>query len=1552
MTVDRENLAARKARVLEFLQRSQAATAQSRPLPRPAGTRIAASSAQRQLWVLDRLGAKRAYNIPAALRLDGQLDTESLRGALEEIQRRHESLRTRFPEEGGEVVQAVVEPMSFDLPIEDLGAAASVDPQVLQGLMVEEAELPFDLEHGPVFRARLLRLGEDSHVLLFTMHHIVSDGWSLTVFMKELMLLYEAFCEGRPSPLPPLPFQYADHTAWQESEMQGAHLESLLAYWTGHLGDAPAALELPADRPRPPIPSFKGRMHGFTVPPALCAGLKDLARGQECTLFMVLLACYQILLSRLSGQDDVVVGTPVAGRALPETEDMIAYFVNTLAVRGTLRPEAGFLEHLATVRTAAIGAYAHQALPFERLVQALQPQRNLARQPIFQAYLALQNMPQQRMRLAGLDLQPMAGVWTSAKFDLALVLKEGTEGLFGGFEYATDLFDGDTVSRYARAYVHLLSQVVADPVVSLGSLQLLDAAERQRMLQEWNGPWIEHEGAGGVHELFERRAERGPAEEALRWEGGAMSAAELDERANALAHRLRELGVGPESAVAVLQERSVELVVSLLAVLKAGGAYVPLHVDHPQQVLQGIVRQSGARLVLTDSKVSRQAVQACQDAGAQVEAVPEMGMWAPWEGRARHGKLPVRCQGGRLAYVMYTSGSTGQPKGICVTHDNIRELAQDRRWADGTQQRVLMHSPQAFDASTYEIWVPLVRGGSIVVAPPGRADAQALQRIIRQGGVTGLFVTTAYFKLLAEDMPECFQGVRAVWTGGEAGSHQAFQAVARACPQTRLVHVYGPTETTTFATCTEIDIAGGETGLPIGRPMDNTRVYVLDEQLQPVPQGVVGELYIAGTGLARGYLGQAGQTAQRFVADPYAQRAGQRMYRTGDLVRWRGNGQIEFHGRADQQIKIRGFRIELGEVEAALRGQQGVRHAAVILREDPPGHKQLLAYVVPDEDWRGQLAAVLPAALASLMPDYMVPAAIVEIDRLPLTNNGKLDVSALPKLVVAVTDAVEDECTAPANELEAEVAALYAELLNRPRVGVTQNFFELGGDSILAMRLVSNARKRDIVFGTRDVFEAQTAQRLAARARRGAAAKAAALEQSWFALLPIQQWFFELPVSDRNHWNQWMCTRLTRRIDPARLSRAWAAVVAHHDALRLCFEPAAGTWRQRYAAVDAVPASCEVVDLSTVPPLQHEGRVAQEIEAAQRGLDIGAGRLAQLRYLDFGPSDPPRLVIVVHHLAIDGVSWGLLLDDLEAACVASGEGGELLRAARTAPYSAWSAALRGLARRGAFASQAAAWQRNAHSTRTAPARPANASAGLHEVALDAQETSRLLDHCAKARLGVDVVVVAAVAACVAAGRDLLPVVLEGHGRIGDVLGLDVTRTVGWFTSRYPVGLMLPPSPTAWAAVRNVRAQLDAIEQGGLGYGALRYHGRDDLLCQGHEPGLAINYLGQFDAVFESSSMFRSQGLEVGLSRADPLGSALPLEVDALVVEACLRLRWSYLLPAHAPAEVQTLALGALQFLRELLATSADEPPEAAGPPPGMTEDWSAVLEELEEGSDE
>jgi amino acid adenylation domain-containing protein/non-ribosomal peptide synthase protein (TIGR01720 family) len=1036
----------------------------------------------------------------------------------------------------------------------------------------------------------------------------------------------------------------------------------------------------------------------------------------------------------------------------------------------------------------------------------------------------------------------------------------------------------------------------------------------------------------------------------VHWEGGTLSAGELDERADALAQRLRELGVGPESVVAVLQERSVELVVTLLAVLKAGGAYVPLHVDHPPQVLQGVVRQCGARLVLSDSRVSRQAVQACAEAGARIEPVPEARQWPAWDGRRRQARVGGRCEGGRLAYIMYTSGSTGQPKGICVTHDNIRELAQDGRWDDGAQQRVLLHSPQAFDASTYEIWVPLTRGGSIVVAPPGRADAQALQRVVRQGGVTGLFVTTAYFKVLAEEMAQCFETVKAVWTGGEAGSLQAFEAVARACPQTRLVHVYGPTETTTFATCTEIE--PGARGLPIGTPMDNTRVYVLDEQLQPVPAGVVGELYIAGTGLARGYLGQPGQTAQRFVADPYALSAGQRMYRTGDLVRWTRDGKLEFQGRADQQVKIRGYRIELGDVEAALRSQDGVRHAAVIVREDTPGHKQLLAYVVPDEAWQGRIGVALPAALAKLLPEYMVPAAVVEIARLPLTVNGKLDVAALPAPPERSAHQPGAVDARKAEGLEGELAALFAQVLNRPSVGVDQNFFELGGDSILAIRLVSKARSLDIAFSTRDVFETQTAQRLAARAQRGVAADAASIEQSWFGLLPIQQWFFELPVSDRNHWNQWMCTRLTRRIEPSCLERAWSAVVAHHDALRLCFEQADGNWRQRYVAAGAVPRAFELVDLSTASASASEAQVAAQIETAQYGLDIAAGRLAQMRYLDFGPAQPPRLVIVAHHLAIDGVSWGLLLEDLETACAQLLEGDEVSLPPRTAPYSAWSAAVLDFTRRGAFASQAPAWQRHARDVPPRLAPPTNAVPGLHTVALEPRETSLLRDICARSGLRMDVVVTAAVAVGVGAGRGSLPVVLEGHGRASDVLGLDVTRTVGWFTCRYPVTLDLPAETVPWDVVRRVRAQLDAIEQGGLGYGALRYHGRNPVLCQANEPALAVNYLGQFDSVFDGSAMFAAEGLEVGLSRADPARSSLPLEVDALVVEERLQLRWSYLAPAHSQAGVQALAVDAMRFLRALVAAGDDASAEEMSRPHGLTEDWGAVLEELEEGSDE
>jgi amino acid adenylation domain-containing protein/FkbM family methyltransferase len=1040
------------------------------------------SFAQQRLWFLDQLEpGSISYNSPLAVRLSGTLDTDALARTLDELTRRHEALRTHFAELDGQPVQ-VVEPVAAcrlelvelsDVPSEEVEAAA-------RRLAAEEAARPFDLGRGPLLRASLLQLAETEHVLLVTMHHIISDGWSLGVLVKEVAALYEAFAEGRPSPLVELDIQYADFAVWQREWLQGEVLEGQLSYWREQLQGAPAVLELPTDRPRPPVQTFRGAHERFELEAGLTDALRALSRREGVTLFMTLLAAWQALLARYSGQADVVVGADVANRNRAETEGLIGFFVNMMVLRTDLSGDPTFAELLKRVREVCLGAYAHQDLPFERLVEELQPERSLSHTPLFQVSFVLQNQPMGKLRLPGLTMSMVETDDVTAKFDLVLALTETDDGIAGGFVYNSDLFDASTIRRMAGHFKRLLESIAADPGQKLSALPLLSATERRRLLRDWNQTRAEYPRDLPVHELFRRQARRAPSAIALRCGADSLTYAELDRRSDALARHLRRLGVGAEVRVALMLERSAGLVVAMLAVLKAGGAYVPLDATLPLGRLTRVAADAGAGVFVTQASLE----ELLPGGAAQVVLIEEAEEWSgAGDEEARDEEAgDEEVGGGHLAYVLYTSGSTGEPKGVGVMHRSITRLVCNTDYAQLTPSDVVAQAASSsFDAATFEIWGALLNGAQLVlISKDVTLSPSEFATRIDEAGITTLFLTTALFNQIARETPTAFGRLRHLLFGGEQVEPRWVEEVLKNSPPARLLHVYGPTETTTFATSHLVgEVAAGATNLPIGHPIANTEVYLLDENLEPVPVGVNGEVYIGGDGLARGYLNAAALTAEKFVPHPFPiGEPGARLYRTGDLARYLADGRIEFIGRRDQQVKIRGFRIELGEIEVALSQHPAVREVAVMAREDVPGDRRLVAYIVSDRE-PAPTTTELRSFLLERLPEYMIPLAFVLLGELPLTTNGKVDRRSLPAPEQARPD-MGEAFVAPRTPLEQALADIWCEVLGVERVGMHDDFFELGGHSLLATQVVSRVRETfQINLPLRALFESPTVETLA-----------------------------------------------------------------------------------------------------------------------------------------------------------------------------------------------------------------------------------------------------------------------------------------------------------------------------------------------------------------------------------------------------------------------------------------------------------------------------------------
>jgi amino acid adenylation domain-containing protein len=1028
---------------------------------------------QQRLWFLDQMApGNPAYNLPRAYRLRGPLDEAALQYALDELVRRHESLRTVFAFRGGEPVQVITPAAPVAIARED--ASGEADPGAAAARLVAAESLHrFDLAAGPLFRAGLARLADGEHLLLLNMHHVVGDGWSTSVLLRELGALYGARAAGLEPPLPALAMQYGDYAAWQRRRLSGEFLERQLDWWRGRLAGAPAVLELPTDRPRPLEQTYRGAVELAVIPPETLEPLRALGRGEGATLYMVLLGAFSLLLSRWSGQDEVVVGSPIAGRTRQELEPLIGFFVNTLALRTDLSGGPTFRALLARVREATLGAYEHQEVPFEKLVEELGVPRSLSHSPVFQTLFALQNYERGTLEMGDLQGQAVPSSLETSKYDLSLWATEGASGLGCSLVYNPDLWDAATMRRLMAHFRTLLESIAADPGRPVAALGMLPAEERARVLEEWNATSAEWPAAATVHGEIAAQAARTPDAPAVVSGGAALAYAELEARANRLAHYLRRLGAGPEARVGICLERSAETVVAMLAVLKTGAAYLPLDPAYPADRLAYMLEDSGAPVLVTQQSL-RPLLPA--DGVRVVSVDDDAQAIAAEEAEAPRVSVDAR----NAAYVIYTSGSTGKPKGVQVAHGNAVSFfaGMDGRVGDPVQQRAPDSGPLfpvpcslfpavqpgtwlavtriSFDIHVLELLWTLARGFKVVVQPEVEqaGDDEGLAEQIRRHGVTHLQCTPSLAALLiAESGVQALAPLRRLLLGGEA-LPGALAAQIRTVLPDGLVNMYGPTETTVWSATHAVEDAAG--AVPIGRPIANTRVYVLDPGFRPQPVGVSGELFIAGAGVTRGYHGRPGLTAERFVPEPFGAEAGARMYRTGDRARWRADGTLEFLGRMDFQVKVRGFRIEPGEIEAALREHAGVREAAVVVREDAPGDPRLVAYVAAEPDFTDAAAR---AFLRGRLPEYMVPAAFVPLDALPLTPNGKLDRRALPAPGLVRRDPAE-AFVAPRGETEGMVARAWAEALGMEQVGVEDNFFDLGGNSMLLARVAAALNER------------------------------------------------------------------------------------------------------------------------------------------------------------------------------------------------------------------------------------------------------------------------------------------------------------------------------------------------------------------------------------------------------------------------------------------------------------------------------------------------------------
>jgi amino acid adenylation domain-containing protein len=1232
---DLRNLSAdqRRALLTELLQK-EAQKPKTFPL----------SYAQQRLWFLSQLDPQSAaYNMPTAIRLTGNLDIPALEKSVNEIIRRHEILRTTFVMRQGEGFQCVAPEFGLSLPVipvEDLPGETTKSK--LDRAVHEETHRPFNLEQGPLLRVKLLRLSHDEHLAMFVFHHIVSDGWSRGIFLRELVAFYSGFSRGAEPRLPELSIQYADFAVWQREWLKGEAEEKQLSYWQTNLENVPP-LDLPHDFQRQKTRRTDGAGQSFKLSPGLVEPLKDLSRQEGCTLFMSLLAVFNTLLYRWSGKQDFAVGTAMTGRSRREVEDLIGFFVNTLALRADLSGHPTFRELLHRVRETVLDGSANQDVPFDKVVDRVKTRGHSSESPIFRTFFVLQNILFPSVTVSGLRIAVYPFQFTQAKFDLLMGIHEEPDVLTVDIEYRTALFRPHTIARLFGHFENLVRGIVRNPDARIDELPLLSAEEQQRVLVDFNKAAAVAPPDRCVQEIFEYHVRAHPDGIAMIAGDERVTYGKLNHRVNQLAHYLVSRGVKPETRVGVFLERSIDMVTSFLAVLKAGGVYVPLESAYPAKRLAFMMDDARVSTFLTVSELAERL-----PPGAKIIALDaERSSIDSSSG----SDLPCALTPENLAYVMYTSGSTGEPKGIAVPHRAIVRLVQNTNYMRfGRDEVFLQLSPIAFDASTLEIWGALLNGAVLVMAPPGLVSLDEIAQLVAKNKVTTMWLTAGLFHQMVDLHLEGFRGVRNLLAGGDVLSVGRVQKAVQSHEQLVLINGYGPTENTTFTCChrmAKADFIAGES-IPIGRPISNTYVYVLDPALNPVPPGICGELYTGGAGLARGYFDRPDLTAEKFLPDPF-HGPGMRMYRTGDLARWLPDATLEFAGRVDHQVKIRGFRVEPGEIEAVLSQHLGVQDAVVVTREAADGSKNLVAFVVgrSNNTLRGD---ELKKYLRENAPEYMVPADIVLIDALPLTANGKIDREAL--LAANPTSPQSaNPYVAPSTELEKALAKLFSDALGGVPVGLYDNFFELGGHSLTATRLVSQVRSvLGIELPLRAFFEEPTVANvaLAVMSAKGSRDLGSSIEviprDGRLSLSFAQQrlWFVDHLVPGSALYNIPLAIRLRGDLDTPVLERSLNEVVRRHEVLRTTFPTVEGRPVQVIAPVLKVTAS--IVDLSYSPDRENEViRLARE--EAQKPFDLARGPLLRAALLRLDEKQHVAL-ITMHHIVSDGWSMGVLIREV------------------------------------------------------------------------------------------------------------------------------------------------------------------------------------------------------------------------------------------------------------------------------------------------------------------
>ncbi len=1519
----KQEIGTRKPEILTFLR---SATTPSKPLESVINSvarteDLPLSFAQQRMWFLYQMDRQNpAYNEALTIRLTGRLNIDILEQTINAIIQRHESLRTTFPMVEGKPIQKIAPSLKIKLLVVNL---KDIPQEQIDKQIIEELQKPFDLTQSPLLRCTLFDLGYENYILVNVFHHIIIDGWSKGILFKELSEFYQAFLSNSTVDLPELPIQYADFAVWQRQWLQGEILENQLNYWKKQLTGAPPLLELPTDKPRPATANFRGHSISFQIDSELTEKLKLLSQKSGVTLFMTLLAALNTLLFRYSGQDDILIGTPTANRNRQEIEPLIGFFVNTLVLRNSLEGNPNFSGLLQQARNVVLEAYANQDVPFEQVVDGLEIERSLSYNPLFQVMFALQNAPLNALKLPNLKAQYLAVENQRIKFDLSLFLEEiDTEKgsyLEGFWEYDGDLFTPERITRMVGHFQTLLKGIVANPQQTIGELPLLTESEKQQLLVEWNQTQTSYPDHYCIHQLFEEQVVKTPDAIAVIDGEKSLTYEQLNQKANQLAYYLQNLGVKTEDLVGICIERSVLMIIGLLGILKAGAAYIPLDPNYPSERLAYMLENSAVSVLLTqenlvDTLPNYLGTIFCLDQDGKIlDHHPQDNLLHPMTSE-------------NLAYVIYTSGSTGKPKGVLIQHQSLLNLVSWHQNAFDitTIDRVTQLAGIAFDASVWEIWPYLTAGACLAIVPPDLLTSpKQLQEWLIAKKITVSFLPTPLAETLIplDWSPNC--PLRLMLTGGDKLNDFPPTSI----PFT-LVNNYGPTENTVVTTSVKItpDLLT-EKAPPIGRPISNTQVYILDQYQQPVPIGIPGELYIGGSGLAKGYLNRPELTDSKFIANPFSQKLSDRLYKTGDLVRYGNDGQIEFVGRIDHQVKIRGFRIELGEIETVLNQHPQVKEAIIIAREDQPGVKRLCAYVIASQNLT---VSQLRLFLQEKLPQYMVPAFFVLLDAFPLTANGKIDRCALPQPTLEL----EDEAAlnlSPGTEKERILAAIWQRVLGLKNISINDNFFELGGDSILAIQIIAQANQAGLQITPKQLFSHQTIAQLATVAERVSVNQTTQdLVIGHVPLTPIQKWFFEQNWPERHHFNQSILLEVPNNLQPDLLKKTISKLLYHHDALRLRFVHKGEQWQQNHSD-DCNNFAFEKVDLSHLSCDEQLTKMAEISEVQQRVLNLEEGPLMAVVFFALGESG--KMLIVIHHLAVDGISWRIILEDFVTIYQQLENQKPLQLPPKTSSFKTWAEELQNYAKTPEFYAQFKYWlNRDFSSVSPLPVdvqgdAQSNIVAHAKTVSftLTEEQTRLLLQEVPQAYNTQinDILLTALVQAFGRwTGNYKLLLDMEGHGRENVIESVNLSRTVGWFTSIFPVFLTLENLHHPGECLKSIKEQLRQIPNRGFDYG-IGYYLSSDLTIQSPlknypKAQVSFNYLGQFTSHQIGEIGWKLSQESTG-SIHSPLGQRSHLiAIHGIVVDGQLDMEWQYSENFHHQTTIKNLAAAYRDSLESLI----------------------------------